>query len=363
MSNTLTKRLLERYMSEASPQMFLSSLFQSPARNFHNSEEVEIDIIRTDEDVSVAIQDLSTGTRMNSADLFTNKGFKPAIHSEGIPLNSFDLLKRNAGDNPFETPDFRANLIDRFMSGMRKAENKIRRAIELQASQVLQTGIVTSTDENGAAVYTIDFKPKATHFPTSAVGWGAVGATILADIASLANVIRTDGLEVPDQLIMGAAAWENFITDDEVQKRFDNRRIDQGTVSPMTINSAGGIFRGVVEIENYKYDIWTYDGQYNNPQGGAKKKFVDADNVILRASSGRLDATFGAIPHIGNILGISRNLIPELPTRFSDAGQAIDMTTFAWVSPDGSQLFGSVGTRPLMIPTAIDTFGTLDTQP
>lgn len=364
MSGSTTKRMISAYIQMAAPVMFLSGLFRSPAENFHTTEEVEIDIIRSDEDVSIVVQDLSTGYRMNSEDLYTNKGFKPPIHKEALPINSFDLLKRMPGQNPFESPDFRANVILRMFNGMQKIERKIRRAIELQASQVLQTGVVTLTDINGNALYTLDFKPKASHFPTAGTSWAsASGAQKLADIQSLANQIRGDGLANPDQLIMGETAFENFISDADVQKRFDIRRIDLGTIAPMEMMGNGGIYRGIVEIGNYRYDVWTYGGRYKNPQTGVSTPFIDPGKIIVRASSGRLDATFGAIPNIGALMGAqATRLLPELPSRVSNAAGGMDLFTNAWLSADGEQLFGGVGARPLMIPTAIDTFGCLDTQ-
>lgn len=364
MSNTTTKRMISAYNQMAQPMLFLSGLFQSPAENFHTSEEVEIDIVRSDEDISIVIQDLTTGYRMNSEDLYTNKGFKPPIHKEAIPINSFDLVKRMPGQNPFEAPDFRANVITRMFNGMKKIERKIRRSIEVQASQVLQTGQVMLTDMNGNPLYTLDFKPKASHFPTAGTSWAtATGLEKISDINNLAEEIRNDGLENPDQLIMGISAFENFISDTEVQKRFDNRRIDLGTISPMQMRGNGGTYRGIVEIGNYRYDVWTYGGRYKEPQGTVKTQFVDPGKIILRASSGRLDATFGAIPNIGTLMGSgATNLLPELPSRVSNAAGGMDLFTNAWLSQDGEQLFGGVGARPLMIPTAIDTFGCLNTQ-
>lgn len=364
MSGNTTKRMIRAYQQMAQPMLFLSGLFQSPPENFHTSEEVEIDIVRSDEDISIVIQDLSTGYRMNSEDLYTNKGFKPPIHKEAMPINSFDLLKRMPGQNPFQSPDFRANVILRMFNGMTKIERKIRRSIEVQASQVLQTGVVTLTDINGNALYTLDYKPKASHFPTAGTSWAtATGAQKLADINSLAEQIRNDGLADPDQLIMGVDAFENFISDADVQKRFDIRRIDLGTISAMEMRGNGGTFRGIVEIGNYRYDVWTYGGRYKDPQTGNKVQFVDPGKIIVRASSGRLDATFGAIPNIGSLMGgQASQLLPELPSRVSNAAGGMDLFTNAWLSADGEQLFGGVGARPLMIPTAIDTFGCLDTQ-
>jgi hypothetical protein len=354
--------MIRAYQQMAQPTMFLSGLFQSPPENFHTSEEVEIDIVRSDEDISIVVQDLSTGYRMNSEDLFTNKGFKPPIYKEAIPLNSFDLIKRMPGQDPFQSPDFRANVVLRMFNGMTKVERKIRRSVELQASQVLQTGVVTLSDSGGVALYTLDYKPKATHFPTSGTTWGQVGATIAADISALAEVVRNDGLADPDQLIMGVDAFEAFIADDDIQKRFDNRRIDLGTISPMEMRGNGGSFRGVVEIGNYRYDIWTYGGRFKDPQTGVKTQFIDPGKVVVRASSGRLDATFGAIPNIGALVGgQATQLLPELPGRISNVAGGMDLFTNAWLSADGEQLFGGIGARPLMIPTAIDTYGCLDT--
>jgi hypothetical protein len=364
MSDSITKRMISAYMQTAAPTNFFSGFFQSPAINFYNSEEIEIDIVRDDEDVSIAVQDLSTGYRYNSDDLYTNKAFKPPIHREAVALNSYDLLKRMPGQNPFQNPEYRANVITRMFEGMNKIERKIRRSVELQASQVLQTGVVTLTDINGTALYTLDYKPKTTHFPTAGTSWAsATGSEKLDDISSLAEVIRNDGLEDPDQLIMGIDAFNNFVSDDEIQKRYDIRRIDLGTISPMQMRGQGGAYRGIVEIGNYRYDIWTYGGRYKDPQSGNKVQYMDPGKVIVRSSGGRLDATFGNIPNIGKELGVQQtNLLPELPGRISNVQGGMDLFTNAWLSPDGEQLIGGVGARPLMIPTAIDTYGCLDTQ-
>lgn len=363
MSTTVTKKMISAYNQSAEPMLFLSGMFQSPAENFHSSEEVEIDIIRSDEDVAIAVQDLSAGYRMNSEDLYTNKAFKPVIYKEAVPINSFDLIKRMPGQDPFQSPDFRANVITRMFSGMRKVERKIRRSVEIQASQVLQTGVVTLTDSAGNAVYSIDYKPKAAHFPTAGTSWAsATGAQKLADISALAEIIRNNGLASPDQLIMGVDAFENFISDSTIRSRFDIRRMDLGTIAPMEIRGNGGSYRGIVEIGNYRYDVWTYGGRYKDPQTGNKVQYVDTGKIIVRASSGRLDATFGAIPNIGSLLGGGARLVPELPNRLTNADGGMDLFTNVWLSNDGEQLFGGVGARPLMIPTAIDTFGCLDTQ-
>lgn len=363
MSTNVTQRLLTAYFQEAEPTQFFSSLFQARPENFHNSEQIEIDVVRSLEEVSIVIQDLSTGYRMNSNDLYTNKGFKPPIHKEAVPINSFDLIKRMPGQNPFEAPDFRANIITRMFSGMRKVERKIRRSIELQAAQVLQTGVVTLTDINGTALYTLSYAPKSTHFPTSGTSWAtATTAQKLSDLQSISDVVRSDGLNNVDALVFGQSAWESLAQDSGFLLRMHNRRMDFGSVGPQQRRGDGSIYRGTIEIGNYSYDVYTYSGRYADPQTGTSTPFMAPGKVVAYSSTSRRDATFGAIPNIGALLGADQRLIPELPSRMSSVEAGMDLFTNIWLSDDGEQLFGGIGARPLMVPTAIDTFGCLNTQ-
>jgi len=354
--------MLRVYLQTAAPLAFLSGLFGSPPQNFHNSEEVELDIVRSEEDIAIVVQSLSAGYRYNTLDTATNKSFKPPIFKEAFPINAFDLLKRSAGNDPFMNPDFRAALIERIFNGAQKIEAKIRRSIEMQASQILQTGVVTLTDINGTALYSIDYKPKTSHFPTAGTVWGQTGATPAADIDSLAEQVRTDGLADPDELYFGVDAFEEFIKDTDIQNRLDIRRLEGSRVVSMEKRGNGGTYRGSVEIGNYKYDMWTYGGRYKDPATGTATQYLSPEKVVVRASSGRLDATFGAIPNIASLLGVQRPVsLTELPGRMQNGAGSMDIWLNTWLSLDGEQFFAGLGSRPLLIPTAIDTYGCLDT--
>lgn len=354
-----TKKFISAYFERAPVSGFLASMFQTPAVNFHATEEVTIDIERSDEEVAVAIKDLSQGWRDNSADLFTNKGFIPPIFKERSPLNAFNLLKRDAGQAEFGDVNFRAQAAVRSFNVMNKMMDKILRSIELQASEVLQTGKINLIDSSGATQYSIDYKPKATHFPTTGVSWAGGAGDPLGDLAALAGVLRGDGKLDPDQLIMGNVAFNNFISNSDVQDRLDLRRLNIGAINPIE-NRNGAQFRGTVDIDNYKFDIWTYNGKFKNPATGTITNFVSSDKVIMKSSTSRLDLTFGAIPRIAPADAAA---VRFLPRRMSSARRGQDMFTNAWFTPDRETLFVGVGARPLAIPTAIDTYGCLDTIP
>lgn len=357
MSDQITRRMVSAYFQDAMPQMFLSSFFQSPPENFHNSEEIEFDVERSEEDVATIITDLSTGTNINSFDDYTNKSFKPPIYDESGTINSFDLIKRNAGEDPFQDISFQANATRRAFRIMRKLEAKVRRAVELMASQVLQTGQLTLEDSKGNTAYQLNFQPKSTHFPTVTTGWDQSGSTKLNDLENLADVIRTDGLTDPDVLIFGQKAWREFIADSDVQTRLDSRRGVVAEVVPEN-RGEGAVFQGYIWLGNYRFEMWTYNGRYfdRSLPTPAAVRYITDDKVIMLASNARFDLSFGAIP----LIQTDQRALSALPERMTSTEGGFGMTTNSWVAADGKGLWVSAGTRPLTIPTAIDRYGCLD---
>ena len=353
MSDKSTIALIDMYLEDASTPPFLSGFFRSPPQNFHTTEDIEIDIQRDTEEVAIVINDLSLPPNHNENTLYTNKRLKPPIYDEEGSITSFDMIQRQPGQNPFQNPSYAANAVQQSFAIFRKLESKIRRAIELQASQVLQTGSLSLINKAGVVVYTINFSPKATHF-TSPTAWAADGATgdPLADIEALATIIRRDGKREPNKLIFGLGAHRRFLANTKVAARLLQTRGALIEAAPQA-RGAGATFQGWVWAGHYKFEMWTYDGFYMHPQTAAFTPFV-GDTKVIMLGDGRLDLTYGAIPMI---VAPDQRALPFLPPRISSQGAGLDLTTNAWVTPDGKRVMVSAGTRPLTIPTAIDTFG------
>jgi hypothetical protein len=357
MSDASTQRLIERYMDDAESPGFLSGMFRSPPENFHNSEKVGIDIIRDEEDVAVVVQDLTVGARANESTLYVNKEFTPAIFDEEGTVSAYNMIKRQPGVDPFKDPNFGMNAAFESFRIFRRLERKIRRAVELMCSQVLQDGTVTCIDSAGTTLYTIDFLAKSTHKVTVSTTWATDGSTgaPMADIESLCDVVRQDGKREPNKLVFGSSALQRFLANAVVQKALDKTVLNIGELAP-TARGAGAKFYGYIWIGHYRMEIWTYNATYKHPQTGTVTRYLNTDNVLIM-SDGRLDLTFGAIPMI---VGPEERALPFLPPRMSSAEMGLDLTVNAWVTPDGKHLKVSAGTRPLPSPTAIDTFARLN---
>jgi hypothetical protein len=266
-----------------------------------------------------------------------------------------------AGVDPFTAAhnEYAAQLMAIMAKGFMLIDDKIKRAVELQASQILQTGTLVLTNSAGDEVYTLDFKPKASHFPTVGVDWSVTAtADPLGDLQSLADVIRADGKIDPDMLIMGATALRNFLANDAVKEVLDNRRIDIGAIRP-EMRDSGATFYGFVWVGTYQMEIWTYPDTFKDPQTGNPVKYIADDKVVMLSSRTRLDMTSARVPLP---LGPDPRVAGLLPDRMSSRENGFDVTPNLYTSNNGKQIFGELESRPLLIPVQIDGFGCLDTQ-
>lgn len=357
MSDDSTNHMLKAYVERSMAPGFLAGLFQTPAENFYTAEKLEMDVMREDEDVAIPLPSLNTGANLNESTKYTNKSYDPAVYNEAVVVNAADLIKRFPGQNPYENPDFAANLSAYIFNAWRKGENKLKRGAELQASQVLQTGAISLTDASGNVIFSADFQPKATHLITVGTPWSG-SANPLGDIEAASDVVRQDGKRNPNRLIFGSTSWTEFLADADVQARFRRDGMPLGTVVPPSVRGAGGTYHGTIAIGAYEYEMWTYTGFYKDPQTGNPTTYIGAEKVVLMCSDARLDMTFGSIPLVAppdpRVMGF-------LPSMVSSVERGFAMTTNAWITQDNTSIVASAGARVLAIPTEIDTFACLST--
>lgn len=372
-----TAKLLDFYSQESQEQAnFLSSFFIASEDDFHDSEEVHFDEMRYRPTISVPVPGIESGYRNNQLQSFSPKSFKPVVYKERLPLNSYDLMTREYGTHNYSDLGFQEKLVARVFRYMREQEKRFRRTIELHAAQIWQTAQLDLTDDNGNAIYTLDFNPKPEHFPTAAVSWATATADQIADdLIALANEIKKNGQYRPNILIFGENALEYIRRNQEFMQRFDIRRVDEGSmVFGARPDIPGGVFHGIMSIGNHVFEVWTCDESYDDPVTGAAghKDFVEKDKVIMLSSRGDYRATFGNIPNIGQMAGLQsdlRSVLPDLFGRYSmlsgtvASNRAIDMHVNTWVEGDGTTAYVGVSMRPLLIPASVDTFGCLTAVP
>lgn len=364
MSGKATKHMIALLQISLMPVTYLTGKFQAPRRNFYDGKSIEMDIVRSGEDIAPVVTDMSTGSNFSSLKEFTNKEYTAPAFSEAVPIESQELINRQPGEDPFASPSYRAKLNKIVMRNMMPIVEKIRRSVELQASQIFQTGTLTLKNKAGVDAYTVDFKAKASHFPTAAIAWNLPATAVPYDnLEALAEQIRDDGLVDPDVLDFGMDAYTAFINSDQIKGMLDNRRIVIGNVQRSAKRGNGSTFRGTIDIGGYTFDMFTYNGRYRDT-AGATQRYIDPGKVIMSTADARMDATFGNIPNIAQELGLSGAMDISRKiglNRLRSSSSMVDVHPCAYVTPNGKTLYIEASSRPLLIPSEIDSFGCITT--
>lgn len=363
-STTLTKRvMLEAFKQKMPPTMFLSSFFRTPPRNIVQTKTVVIDIKRQDEAIAVDVI-RSTGGNLNNNKRFTTKEYEPPMYDEYTALFEEELLDRLPGNTEYDEIAASAHIISVITDDQIEMRDKILRSIEKQAADVLLTGTVTLINND-----TIDFKQKATHSFTVSTAWSNAAADPIDDLLTATELNRKDGKLVPNMVIMGEGSFENFLKVTEVKDRVNLRRVNRADLRPPTFNELGATFQGVISVGSYQLEVWTYPQFYLVPTGfslpneGTLVPFIPDDKVIVISdpSKIRLDLVFAGVPalvdkvdpRIRATLGFN-----QVPSRVR-----ADFHPYAHLDNKAECINAGVKSAPLCIPTQIDGWSVIDTEP
>jgi hypothetical protein len=340
------------------PSRFLQRFFSVKPGGIFSGDKVAIDVERFGESVAVVVEKY-TGANMNRFDQFTTKEFTPPAYNEGFSLNVAELVNRMVGVDPYSAAyqSDAAQFVTSVAKGMALTYDKIVRAIELQAAQVLQTGTLSLTDADGNTRFTLDFSPKAAHFPTSSTTWGQTGDDKIGDLITVCDLVSSNGQVQPTDVILASGPMRELKKDDEVQKALDNRSYTMGEIAPQFVNS-GAIFHGYLWVGNYRLRLWSYDGRYDDPATGASTNYLNSGSAIVLSESTRLDLVSARCPMP---IAPDPRVSSLMPGRLSSVAEGYDVTPNVYATPNGKALVGELEARPLCVPVQIDGFACLDT--
>lgn len=359
MSDSSTTRMLAAYIEQrVSPELFLQSFFQISERNFHNSDFVEIDIRRGEPHLATPVQSVQSGARKIEVTKYENKNLKPPVYDLETTLSSFQLYKRIQGRDPFQDPDFREALRNESFLVMNDIEDMVKRAVELQCAQVFQGGVVSLKDSSNSEIYTIDYGMRPSHIITT-TAWAADGSTGLPlnDLEAAGMEVARHGKRKITDVIFGSTARKRYFVSDQVKEQADNLGMQRFQSLAPASRPGDAVSLGRAFIGNTEVNLWGYDAEYIDPVTQELTPYVAANKVIVLAGDGRRDMTFGGLPE--RIIPQDARIMQFLPPRMNSAASRFDLTTNLWVTPDGKHLTMSAGTRPLAVPTALDTHAVL----
>ena len=360
---TTSIKLLEEYVSTPATPMYLSSKFGVTERSFHDSEKVEVHIQEGGEDVAVPQTNAGDGYNKNQTGGFVGKKFSTPVFKESETFDASEVYSGQLiGTHMYSDPGFQEKVISRAMWSAEVLQSKILRAMELQAAQIFTTGAITSVNSAGATVFSESFGAKGTHFFNSSVDWDTTAtAAPITDITNAANLIQNDSHLRPDEVIFGAESFDAALAVTSFNSRFKDASESWalGRISPEMVDAAlNAQLVGTLWAGGHHLRLYVYNATYKNPNGGAATKYILKNQVVVRASAGRMQATFGGIPSFGVDGRANAFFSARLP---SVAGRT-DMYVKAYLEPNGDQMTICVAARPLLVPVAVNSFACINTQ-
>jgi hypothetical protein len=322
------------------------------------AEKFDVHVRRSGRKIAVPVMTVDANGRENTFSSFSESSFKPAVYKENITIKAGDLWNQQFGSTVYDQAQYRIVQQRAVEIALSEVTSTIRRGVELQAAQALASGTLSLLAEDGSTRLSLSFSPKSSHFVTAGTSW-ATSTTKIADLAAVQEQIRVDGKRTVKHLIFGRRAWSDFTSDTTVRAYLDTRRDNRGSVERPSIRSEDASWHGYFPLDHNEVNLWTYAASYEHPQTGADTKYINDDHILMLPEQTEFDLVFGAIPRIegsipGGVGGYNTGAV--LPQ------SGIGFDSIQWMAPDRSAITVQIGVRALVIPTAIDTYGRLQTR-
>ncbi len=341
-----TKMLVAVYREITVPTSFLRSFF---VINETDTKELSIEVMRGSELVAVDVLRGTDGNR-NDFSRSSEKIFVPPYFREWFDATDLAFYDRLfAGADGMVDVQTLQGWLTTVAEKLRLLQDKIERAYEVQAAEVLLTGIVTL--KNGI---NIDYKRKAASLVDLGGGnyWDGAGTTPIKDLTTAAQFIRNKGKAQGGVYngIFGDLALDAFLENASVKERADIRNFQLDDITGPARESTGGVLHGRVTIGSYKLNIWTYPEVRD--VGGASVKYIDEKKVILIPTEPKFTMGFAGVPKV--LRDRDNAELPEFITLIKAA-----FVINNYVDNRAEKHVFEVKSAGLAIPTAVDQIATI----
>jgi hypothetical protein len=331
-----TKALIDVYQERIRPTSFLRQFFPAVTEP---TRLISIEVERMGEKVAVDVVRGTEGNR-NRFSKSTEKIFEPPIYREYFDVTEEDLYDRVLGSQGNANAPLFAALLNRVSDRLGLLQDKIERAIELQCSQVLIDGIITTKYQDN-----IDFKRRAESIVdlTSSGGYWATNNDLFVQLEAGCDFMRQYGKSGDGifNVILGATAFQHMLNNTKFQARQDLVSMSLDSVIQPVRGATGAVFHGTLSVGSYKLQIWTYPQFYEDPNNSnTLTPYIDNKKGVIIPVMPRFKTAFAAVPQLVGEPG-------QLPTQGQYViGEFID-TRKATHEFD-------IQSAPLAIPIAVD---------
>lgn len=296
-----TKTLVDVYRERIAPTEFIQNLF--PVTTVP-TKTVAIEVERFGEKVALDVVRGTEGNR-NTFTRNSEKIFEPPFFREYFDLTELDLYDRVIGSQGNANKPLFIALINEGAERLGKLVDKIRRAKEIQAAQILETGVVTM---NQGVTASIDFRRKTTSMVD--LGAGNYFANAIDPFPAFENgalFLRKTGRSADGvfNALMGSQALADLLANTKFQNRQNLFNMALDAVQGPARNGGGATFHGIITAGSFKVQLWAYPQFYDlanldsngNPNGTyTQTAYWNTKKVVMFPVAPRFKFVHCAVP-------------------------------------------------------------------
>jgi len=344
----VTKGIIAVASYDTAPQLGLGAFFPAVTSD---TLEVAVEVERMNQYIAVDIQRGRRSNR-NTFSKSTEHIYEPPMYSEKFDFTSLQGYDKGFSDGSGPNPSGARAMISNGAKKVLALQNKIKRAIEKQRADVLQTGVVTLI--NGDS---INFNRQANSMPvlSGTAMWSAVTtADPASDLVAGANFLREQGLSAGTviNVVFGAAAFSNFMKNSNIKAEAavftQIKRVNIGM--PQFDNTTGFVFQGQYGTGDYLFNLWTYNAWYKNSSDQIVK-YIATNNVVMVPDDFEGKTAYAAVPQVMGDPNTGQYIAPiEGDFFFHDL-----------IDPEKKTWDFVVESAPLAVPVSIDRIYTIQT--
>lgn len=329
-----TRTMLRALEQMLLPKLFLRDMFfRTVTRSL--TQYVDIDIIKGKRRLAPFVSPLKEGKQVERIGYSTNTIEPPYLKPKMI-TTAQDFLNRSAGENLYDgAKSAQQKAAEQIGKDLVELNQIIDRREEWMASQALTTGKIQVVGDG--VNREIDFLMDASHIIALGAGsrWNEGTSDPLADLKTWKRLIAKDSGLVPDIVIMGESAWDEFIKNAAVVAALDTRRVDLGKIDPRALPN-GATYMGM--LKETQQDVYTYDEWYLDPSD-VLQPMVPVKGVIMGSTRARCERHYGAIYDLKAGLRASVSRFPK-----------------SWEVEDPSARYIMLQSAPVMALHQVDAF-------
>lgn len=319
--------MIDAMVQEVRPSTFLLDMFVGGNIETHDTDVIEIDIVKGGQTKAAYV------SRASDPTVVGKKGFDTLIHAvpyvyEEITFTSKDVKTRLPGNSVY-TQGAKARMDAKVGKWLATLEDRLTVLKECQVAEAMQTGKLTVVGDGVS--YIVDFQMDADHLiqNTGTANWGSGTEKKVDQLENMAQLIRKKGAPSPTMLLMDVNAAREFLADEDIRADLQNRRIENGTINPVQLSGQKATWLGRYSRVGLEVEVYSYHATYDN--AGVDTPYLAENTCIMTSTSADWRMHYGMIENMleGDYEGESFPLIG-----MDNKGKN------GWVSLESAPMFG-----------------------